>query len=128
MQTIDNDFKMKKYPYHHLPFLLLMVCVFLAFILNLSLAFSDQEWSGIRPPNCKCHSKNPKMVTMHKPFGVKDCLVCHQPETMQMQEKGKEGKRKKLELAKKQKTEEKVCKNCHAVKDNHPDPLKENRK
>jgi hypothetical protein len=124
MQTTDNDFKMKKYPYHHVPFLLLMVCVFLAFILNLSLAFSDQEWSRIRPPNCKCHSKNPKMVAMHKPFGVKDCFVCHQPETMQMQEKGEKGKRKRMELAKKKRTEEKVCKGCHTLKDDLADTLK----
>jgi hypothetical protein len=29
-------------------------------------ADSTQKWSDFRPPNCKCHSKNIKMVEMHK--------------------------------------------------------------
>ncbi len=64
------------------------------------------------------------MVKMHEPFGVKDCLVCHQRETMQMKDKGEEGKRKKMEKARQQKEEEPVCKGCHALKDGYPDSLK----
>ena len=99
---------------------------FFAFFVNASLAFPDQEWSGTRPPNCKCHSKNRKMVEMHKPFGVKDCLVCHKPDTMQMQGKGEEGKPKKMEIARQKKKDEKVCKGCHTLKDNLADTLKYN--
>ncbi len=109
-------------------FILYFFCGFFAFILNASAVFSDQEWSGARPPNCKCHSKNPDMVKMHKPFGVKDCFVCHKPDTMQMQEKGEEGKRRKMEVARQKKKDEKVCKGCHAVEDVHSDSSKKNRK
>lgn len=34
----------------------------------------------LRPPafGCNvCHSKNPKMVNMHKELGYKDCFNCH---------------------------------------------------
>ncbi len=65
------------------------------------------------------------MVKMHKPFGVKDCLICHQPAAMQMQAKGKEGENKKMEMAKQRQKEEKVCKDCHTVKKNLVDPVKD---
>lgn len=26
-----------------------------------------------------CHSKNPKMVNMHRALGFKDCFTCHGP-------------------------------------------------
>ena len=108
----------------------LIICIFsglFAFLLNSSLAFSEQEWSGIRPPSCKCHSKNTKMVKMHKPFGVKDCLVCHQPSAMKMKGEGKEGKNSKMETARKKKKEDKVCRGCHAVKGDHSQLPKKTR-
>ncbi len=108
-------------------FIIYIFCGFFAFIVNASLAFSDQEWSGIRPPNCRCHSKNQKMVEMHKPFGVKDCLACHQPSGMKMKGEGKEGKNSKMETARKKKREDKVCKGCHAVKGDHPKLPKKNK-
>ncbi len=70
----------------------------------------------MRPPNCKCHSKNQKMVTMHEPFGVKDCFACHQRGTMQMEKEGEGAKKKKMEMARQRQRGEKVCKDCHAVK------------
>jgi hypothetical protein len=100
---------------------------FFAFFVNASLAFSDQEWSGTRPPNCKCHSKNRKMVEMHKPFGVKDCLVCHQPSAMEMKGEEKEGKHNKMETARKKKKEDKVCKGCHSVKGDHSELPRNNK-
>jgi hypothetical protein len=119
---------MKRHIYHQRWIFLFIVCEFSAFIFNPLAVFSEQEWSGARPPNCKCHSKNPDMVKMHKPFGVKDCLVCHRPDTMQMQGKGEEGKRKKMEIARQKKKDEKVCKGCHVVEDVHSDSSKKNRK
>lgn len=53
----------------------------------------------------QCHSKNPKMVKMHKELGYKDCFKCH---TFK-------GKRNKVELAKQRVTDEK-CKGCHLDK------------
>ena len=109
---------------------LFIICIFsglFVFLLNASLAFSDQEWSGVRPPNCKCHSKNQKMVEMHKPFGVKDCMICHQPTSMEMKGEGKEGKNSKMETARKKKKEGKVCRGCHAVKGGHSALPKNNK-
>jgi nitrate/TMAO reductase-like tetraheme cytochrome c subunit len=63
------------------------------------------------------------MVEMHKPFGVKDCSVCHQPSDTQMKEQGEGGKDKKMELARQRKKDEKVCKDCHIVKDNHSNQI-----
>jgi predicted CXXCH cytochrome family protein len=35
-------------------------------------------WSPASACNV-CHSKDPKMVNMHKAQGFKDCFVCHGP-------------------------------------------------
>lgn len=104
-------------------FILYIFWALFVFILNASLAFPDQGWSGIRPPNCKCHSKNQKMVEMHKPFGVKDCLVCHQPSAMEMKGEGAEGKNSKMEIARKKKKQDKVCKGCHTMEENLTVPV-----
>ena len=108
--------------------LLIISPLLIIFPVGRAYADSDQKWSGFRPPNCRCHSKNPQMVKMHEPFGVKDCMVCHQRETMQMKDKGEEGKRRKMKEARKEKNEKPVCKGCHMVKDGHPDQLKKNGK
>ncbi len=111
MKQISKDYNL---------FVFYIFCAFFAFILNASLTYSVQDWSGIKPPNCKCHSKNQKMVEMHKPFGVKDCFVCHKPGTVKMEG---EGKNSKMEMARKRKKEDKVCKGCHMIKENVTIPV-----
>ncbi|MEI6128301.1 MAG: cytochrome c3 family protein [Pseudomonadota bacterium] len=78
-------------------------------------AWALQEWSGWRPPGCACHSKNPKMFEMHKPFGVKDCLACHSPGAMKMDKSDNDTvvRRKKMEDAQQKKLKDDVCRECH---------------
>lgn len=35
------------------------------------------NFTGPPPLFCRCHSKNPKMRKMHRPFGLNDCALCH---------------------------------------------------
>lgn len=49
-----------------------------------------------------CHSKNPKMVNMHRELGYKDCFKCH----------GVRGK-KSQEERKRQMEEDLNCTGCH---------------
>ncbi|MBI4691430.1 MAG: hypothetical protein HY754_14360 [Nitrospirae bacterium] len=49
-----------------------------------------------------CHSKNPKMVKMHKELEYKDCFKCHGPTAV-----------KSLEERKKQREADIVCGRCH---------------
>ncbi len=48
-----------------------------------------------------CHSKNPKMVQMHKELGYKDCFSCHT------------GPKKSAEEQKRQRENDVRCVNCH---------------
>ncbi len=49
-----------------------------------------------------CHSKNPKMVKMHKEQGYKDCFNCHGF-----------GKKKSPEEQKEQMVSDRLCVGCH---------------
>lgn len=49
-----------------------------------------------------CHSKNPKMVKMHKELGYKDCFNCHGP-----------GKEKPPEERKIRMVSDELCIGCH---------------
>lgn len=49
-----------------------------------------------------CHSKNPKMVKMHKDFEMKDCFKCHMP-----------GQKKSPDELKVQMTNDPLCTGCH---------------
>ncbi|MCX7769818.1 MAG: cytochrome C [Proteobacteria bacterium] len=51
-----------------------------------------------------CHSKNQKMVDMHKALDNKNCFTCHKLE-----------KRKTLEELKNIRTEDARCKKCHSI-------------
>ncbi len=54
-------------------------------------------------PACnECHSKNPKMVAMHRELGFKDCFTCH----------NLSGKKTREELMK-QRQEDRLCIRCH---------------
>ncbi|MCX7991575.1 MAG: cytochrome C [Proteobacteria bacterium] len=69
--------------------------IFVIFLLLLS-ATSSYSFE------CKvCHSKNPKMVSMHKALNFKDCFNCHRP-----------GGIKKDNLKEQAKSDEK-CIRCH---------------
>lgn len=47
-------------------------------ILIISLTTAFLLSGGAYALACNvCHSKNPKMVQMHKELGFKDCFVCH---------------------------------------------------
>lgn len=65
--------------------------IFLIFLPSFSLSFE-----------CKvCHSKNPKMINMHKALNFKDCFTCHKP-----------GGIKKSNLSE-QKIKDEKCIKCH---------------
>lgn len=49
-----------------------------------------------------CHSKNPKMINMHKELEYKNCFTCHGLE-----------KKKTIDELKKQRTIDSRCVNCH---------------
>jgi len=49
-----------------------------------------------------CHSKNPKMVNMHKALGFKDCFKCHGP-----------GKKTSSENQSTQMITDPLCVDCH---------------
>jgi len=66
---------------------------------------------------CKvCHSKNPKMVTMHKALQGKNCFECHKVGAKLM---GKE-QPKDLNSLLKRRTSDPVCLPCHG---NQSSPL-----
>lgn len=50
-----------------------------------------------------CHSKNPKMVNMHKALEYKNCFTCHRLE-----------KKKSIEEIKTLRTKDNRCVNCHS--------------
>jgi predicted CXXCH cytochrome family protein len=50
-----------------------------------------------------CHSKNPKMVSMHKSLEYKDCFKCHGPAS-----------ERKMPNAGDEMTVELLCRACHA--------------
>ena len=52
-----------------------------------------------------CHSKNPKMVNMHKALEYKDCFKCHGPALD-----------RKMPNAKDEMTTDPLCLNCHSPK------------
>jgi len=52
-----------------------------------------------------CHSKNPKMVTMHKALQYKDCFKCHGPAT-----------ERRRPNAGDEMTLDPLCVSCHAPK------------
>lgn len=49
-----------------------------------------------------CHSKNPKMVAMHRELGFRDCFNCHG-----------QGLKKTPEARKAQQTSDNRCAGCH---------------
>jgi len=49
-----------------------------------------------------CHSKNPKMVSMHKALQYKDCFKCHGPAS-----------NRKTPKAKDEMTADPLCVSCH---------------
>jgi predicted CXXCH cytochrome family protein len=51
-----------------------------------------------------CHSKNPKMVSMHKALQYKDCFKCHGP-----------GSDRKSPNAKDEMKTDPLCTGCHAA-------------
>ncbi len=51
-----------------------------------------------------CHSKNPKMVSMHKALQYKDCFKCHGPASD-----------RKTPNAKDEMTTDPLCAGCHAA-------------
>ncbi|MBW2554922.1 MAG: hypothetical protein JRE20_12450 [Deltaproteobacteria bacterium] len=81
--------------------------IFLFIISHLLIIFptgqtysdSTRQWFGFRPPNCKCHSENIKMVEMHEPFGIKDCSLCHQKSVSKQEMKKMVNKDNKMEIA-----------------------------
>ncbi len=97
-------------------YLLIISPLLIIFPVGRACADSDQKWSGFRPPNCRCHSKNIKMVAMHKPFGIKDCSLCHQKPVAKQEMKKTEDIDSKVEVAKQRRQEEKICKECHILK------------
>jgi hypothetical protein len=56
------------------------------------------------------------MVEMHKPFGIKDCSLCHQKSVSQQEMQETEEKDNKMDVAKQRTREEKICKECHVLK------------
>ncbi len=50
-----------------------------------------------------CHSKNPKMVSMHEALEFKDCFTCHGPRSKRIGERSNE------------KTSAELCVRCHAA-------------
>ena len=76
-----------------------------AFLLCLSLHINPAYAF-----ECKeCHSKNPKMVTMHKAFEGRNCFDCHNIGEKLM---GK-GKPKDLDSLLKRRTTDSSCIECH---------------
>lgn len=65
-----------------------------------------------------CHSKNPKMVAMHKANKGKDCFGCHKVGERLM---GK-GKPKDLASLLKRRVTEAECLPCHGKKEQQPPP------
>ncbi|GAB4441615.1 MAG: hypothetical protein OHK0040_12850 [bacterium] len=78
-------------------YLLIVFLTIFAFATNSAFAFECKE----------CHSKNPKMVKMHKALGYKDCFKCHF-----------KGKKSKEELKTQMLTDEK-CTPCHLKNSNN---------
>lgn len=68
---------------------------------------------GALPPGCSCHSKNPRLVSMHQSFGVRDCNKCHKKGENLMEKKTAEmTAERKAELERRMR-EEQICKECH---------------
>jgi predicted CXXCH cytochrome family protein len=62
---------------------------------------------AVRPAQAACtvcHSKNPKMVSMHKALQYKDCFKCHGPASD-----------RKTPNARDEMTTDPLCVNCHAA-------------
>ena len=68
------------------------ILIAVTILMNQSYAFGCNE----------CHSKNPKMVKMHKELEYKDCFNCHGPNAG-----------KQLEERKKYRASDPVCSRCH---------------
>ena len=81
--------------------------IFYNFILRFNVympiiaAFLMVVWSPAQACNV-CHSKNPKMVNMHKALGFKDCFNCHGP-----------GSKRTSQSQAKQMTSDPLCVDCH---------------
>lgn len=72
-------------------------------LLSLLITAALILYGGTNAAGCnECHSKNPKMVRMHKELGYKDCFKCHGPMSG-----------KPMEERKKQRPSEPLCMNCH---------------
>ena len=56
------------------------------------------------------------MVAMHKPFGIKDCSLCHQKPATKQEMKKTEDIDNKMDVAKQRRQEEEICKGCHFSK------------
>ncbi len=79
-------------------------------ILFLSLAITVLTGSAATAFECKvCHSKNPKMVAMHKALEGQNCFGCHKVGEKLM---GK-SKPKDLDSLLKRRTTEAECRPCH---------------
>jgi predicted CXXCH cytochrome family protein len=56
------------------------VLLIIIFLTIISFGLNISASSEAAMPKCKvCHSKNPKMVAMHKALEYKDCFKCHGP-------------------------------------------------
>ena len=77
----------------------LMKNVFLASTAMIVLFCADQP---VAAACTVCHSKNPKMVSMHKALEYKDCFKCHGPASD-----------RKAPNTKDEMTSDPLCVSCH---------------
>lgn len=82
-------------------------------ITMMALAFLLSLAAGAHAFECnECHSKNPKMVAMHKALRGQNCFNCHRMDEKLM---GK-GRPKDLESLSKRRVSDPLCLPCHGKK------------
>ena len=69
---------------------------------------------GGLPPGCKCHSKNPRFVSMHQLFSVQDCQKCHDSDEDLMNQQSSEMTPEQKVVLEKRMSEEPICQECHS--------------
>jgi hypothetical protein len=70
------------------------------------------EGGGL-PPGCTCHSKDPRFVSMHNLFSVRDCQKCHGRDEDLMNKKSEVMTAERKAGLEKRMKEEAICRECH---------------
>ncbi len=71
---------------------------------------------GGLPPGCVCHSKNPRLVSMHNLFSIRDCGGCHKKSERLMSKKNRAWTPERVAGLRARMRREAICRECHRGK------------